>query len=117
MVALNNLLRGRAARCRKGPLKELGTKSPHRPPAAQNDDQQRRRARIGTGPRAVRDAESGEALEPGVVIYLALLWVYGLLGTRRRSCRSDKRQRRARPRRRPQDAARARSGGGLDNDF
>jgi transcriptional regulator with XRE-family HTH domain len=34
--------------------------------------------RIGTGPRAVRDAESGKA-STGVVVYAALLWAYDLL--------------------------------------
>jgi transcriptional regulator with XRE-family HTH domain len=36
--------------------------------------------RIGTGPRAVRDAESGKA-STGVAIYAALLWAYDLLGS------------------------------------
>jgi transcriptional regulator with XRE-family HTH domain len=34
--------------------------------------------RIGTGPRAVMDAEKGKP-STGVAVYLALLWVYGLL--------------------------------------
>ncbi len=34
--------------------------------------------RIGTGPRAIRDAESGKA-STGVAVYAALLWAYGLL--------------------------------------
>ena len=34
--------------------------------------------RIGTGPRAIRDAESGKA-STGVAIYAALLWAYDLL--------------------------------------
>jgi hypothetical protein len=34
--------------------------------------------KIGTGPRAVMDAEKGKA-STGVVIYAALLWTYGLL--------------------------------------
>ena len=34
--------------------------------------------RIGTGPRAVMDAEKGKS-STDVAIYLALLWVYGLL--------------------------------------
>ncbi|HEY4977609.1 MAG TPA: helix-turn-helix transcriptional regulator [Candidatus Acidoferrum sp.] len=34
--------------------------------------------RIGTGPRAVRDAESGKA-STGVAVYAALLWAYDLL--------------------------------------
>ena len=34
--------------------------------------------KIGTGPRAVRDAEKGKA-STGVGVYIALLWVYDLL--------------------------------------
>lgn len=35
--------------------------------------------KIGTGPRAVRDAEKGKPLT-GLVVYTALLWTYDLLG-------------------------------------
>ena len=35
--------------------------------------------RIGTGPRAVMDAEKGKP-STGIVAYAALLWLYGLLG-------------------------------------
>ncbi len=35
--------------------------------------------KIGTGPRAVNDAEKGKP-SSGVVVYMALLWVYDLLG-------------------------------------
>ena len=35
--------------------------------------------RIGTGVRAVRDAESGKA-STGIAVYAALLWRYDLLG-------------------------------------
>ena len=34
--------------------------------------------RIGTGPRAVTDAEKGKA-STGIVVYAALLWLYDLL--------------------------------------
>lgn len=34
--------------------------------------------KIGTGPRAVMDAEKGKA-STGVAVYTALLWLYGLL--------------------------------------
>ena len=34
--------------------------------------------RIGTGPRAVMDAEKGKA-STGIVVYTALLWLYGQL--------------------------------------
>ena len=33
--------------------------------------------KIGTGPRAVMDAEKGKA-STGIVVYAALLWLYGL---------------------------------------
>lgn len=35
-------------------------------------------ARIGTGARAVRDAEHGKA-STGIAVYVALLWLYDLL--------------------------------------
>jgi transcriptional regulator with XRE-family HTH domain len=34
--------------------------------------------RIGTGPRAVMDAEKGKA-STGILVYVALLWLYDLL--------------------------------------
>ena len=34
--------------------------------------------KIGTGPRAVADAEKGKA-STGIAIYIALLWIYDLL--------------------------------------
>ena len=34
--------------------------------------------KIGTGPRAVRDAEGGKA-STGIAVYAALLWLYDLL--------------------------------------
>jgi transcriptional regulator with XRE-family HTH domain len=36
--------------------------------------------KIGTGARAVRDAERGKR-STGIAVYAALLWVYGLLST------------------------------------
>jgi transcriptional regulator with XRE-family HTH domain len=35
--------------------------------------------KIGTGPRAIADAEKGKP-STGIAVYAALLWVYGLLG-------------------------------------
>ncbi len=35
--------------------------------------------RIGTGPRAVMDAEKGKP-STGIIVYAALLWLYDLLG-------------------------------------
>lgn len=36
--------------------------------------------KIGTGPRAVMDAEKGK-LSTGIAVYTALLWTYDLLGS------------------------------------
>jgi transcriptional regulator with XRE-family HTH domain len=36
-------------------------------------------AKIGTGPRAVSDAEQGK-ITSGIAVYTALLWTYDLLG-------------------------------------
>lgn len=36
-------------------------------------------AKIGTGPRAVSDAEQGK-ITTGIAVYTALLWTYDLLG-------------------------------------
>ena len=36
--------------------------------------------KIGTGPRAVSDAEKGK-ISTGIAVYTALLWVYDLLGS------------------------------------
>jgi transcriptional regulator with XRE-family HTH domain len=71
--------------------------------------------KIGTGRRAVMDAENGKA-STGIAIYVALLWVYGLLAPFEEladplkdeegialASRSEKR--------------RARKSGELDNDF
>lgn len=35
--------------------------------------------KIGTGPRAVMDAEKGK-ISTGIAVYIALLWTYDLLG-------------------------------------
>ena len=72
-------------------------------------------ARIGTGPRAVMDAEKGKA-STGIVFYAGLLWLYDLLqpfediadplkdpeGLSLQSAR---------------ERTRVRKSGGLDNDF
>ena len=71
--------------------------------------------RIGTGVRAVRDAESGKA-STGVGVYAALLWAYDLL---------DPLDQLADPLKDKEGLAlaaarvskRARKSGGLDNDF
>jgi len=71
--------------------------------------------KIGTGPRAVSDAEKGK-ISTGIAVYTALLWVYDLLepmsdlaspalDEEGLSLSSSK------------DRARARAREGLDNDF
>ena len=71
--------------------------------------------RIGTGVRAVRDAEQGKP-GTGVAVYAALLWAYGLLEpmgeladplTDREGLALEG----------PTRRRRARAGQGLDNDF
>jgi transcriptional regulator with XRE-family HTH domain len=71
--------------------------------------------KIGTGPRAVSDAEKGK-VSTGIAVYIALLWAYDLLGQMSEvadpafdeeglSLSLSK------------DRTRARAKGGLDNDF
>lgn len=73
--------------------------------------------RIGTGPRAVFDAERGKPTT-GIVVYAALLWAYDLLGhldevaEPSRDAEGMQRSRRAERAR-----ARHRAKGELDNDF
>ncbi|MGY4319479.1 hypothetical protein [Bradyrhizobium sp. JR3.5] len=52
-------------------------------------------SRIGTGLRAVMDAEKGKA-STGIVVYAGLLWLYDMLQPPRRTCGSVQRQRRNR---------------------
>ena len=71
--------------------------------------------KIGTGPRAVADAEKGKPTT-GAVVYIALLWAYDLYGQfdsiadpaldKEGLARADSRQR-----------ARTRESEALDNDF
>src|SRR5688500_9883349 len=72
--------------------------------------------KIGTGPRAVADAEKGKP-STGIAVYVALLWAYDLLGALADVADPTKdeegmalslRQGRTRARR---------SSGGMDNDF
>lgn len=71
--------------------------------------------RIGTGPRAVRDAESGKP-STGVAVYMALLWVYGLLAPVE-DLADLARDKEGLAREAAKAPARARKGGALDNDF
>lgn len=73
--------------------------------------------RIGTGPRAVLDAEKGKPTT-GIVVYAALLWVYDLIGqldevaAASRDAEGLQLARHSERRR-----ARERGTGGLDHDF
>ena len=71
--------------------------------------------KIGTGPRAVMDAEKGKP-STGIAVFAALLWAYDLLGpfdaladplSDREGLALD----------RSSGRVRARSGKGIDNDF
>lgn len=71
--------------------------------------------KIGTGPRAVSDAEKGKP-STGIAVYVALLWAFDLHGTlfELADPRKDKEgQALALSKQR----ARARSGGEMDDDF
>jgi transcriptional regulator with XRE-family HTH domain len=71
--------------------------------------------KIGTGPRAVSDAERGKP-STSVAVYAALLWVYDLLGAFEDLANplKDEQGLILASRR---DRVRARKGRGLDNDF
>ena len=62
--------------------------------------------KIGTGVRAVRDAESGKA-STGIAVYAALLWLYDLLGPMEELADPQKDKGRPRPRGRQGKPARA----------
>jgi transcriptional regulator with XRE-family HTH domain len=71
--------------------------------------------KIGTGSRAIGDAEKGKP-STSIAIYAALLWTFDLLGNLKEAADPGKDEAgkilaRAKRRRR------ARSGGGLNNDF
>lgn len=71
--------------------------------------------KIGTGPRAVRDAENGKATT-GIVVYTALLWAYDLI-TQLDEVALPIKDKEGQTRSRLDERSRASSGGGLDNDF
>jgi transcriptional regulator with XRE-family HTH domain len=71
--------------------------------------------RIGTGPRAVMDAEKGKP-SSGIAIYLALLWVYGLLAPVG-DLADPMKDKEGRARESATQRVRARKSGALDNDF
>lgn len=71
--------------------------------------------KIGTGPRAVRDAERGKA-STGIGVYVALLWAYDLLsplGEVANPTQDEQGLTLATAK----EKIRARKGAGLDNDF
>jgi transcriptional regulator with XRE-family HTH domain len=72
-------------------------------------------ARIGTGPRAVFDAERGKP-STGIVVYAALLWLYGLLAPFDELA-DPATDRQGLARESAKARTRARKGGGLDSDF
>jgi transcriptional regulator with XRE-family HTH domain len=71
--------------------------------------------KIGTGPRAVMDAEKGKA-STSVGVYTALLWVYDLLQSFDELANPIKDQQGLKLAA-AREKTRVRSGGGLDNDF
>ena len=71
--------------------------------------------KIGTGPRAVMDAEKGK-LATGTVVYTALLWAYDLLRPFQELA-DPQADSEGLALERMAGRERARTGGGLDNDF
>jgi len=71
--------------------------------------------KIGTGPRAVMDAEKGKP-STGVAVYTALLWTYDLLGPFA-DLADPARDQEGMALERASGRVRARSAGDLDNDF
>ncbi len=71
--------------------------------------------RIGTGVRAVMDAEKGKP-STGIVVYAALLWLYGLMDPIGELAEPT-RDKEGLSREGAKARARARKDGGLDNDF
>lgn len=71
--------------------------------------------RIGTGPRAVMDAEKGKA-SSGIVVYAALLWLYDLLSPLE-DIADPSRDKEGLALEATKGRTRVRKSGGLDNDF
>ena len=71
--------------------------------------------KIGTGIRAVRDAESGKA-STGIGVYTALLWLYDLLQPFE-DLADPLKDREGLALAGAKESQRARKSGGLDNDF
>ena len=71
--------------------------------------------RIGTGPRAVMDAEKGKS-STGIAVYSALLWLYNQLGALA-EVGDPSRDKEGLSLMAAKQRQRARKSGGLDNDF
>jgi|ERR1017187_3830382 transcriptional regulator with XRE-family HTH domain len=71
--------------------------------------------RIGTGPRAVMDAEKGKP-STGIVVYAGLLWLYNLL-TSFEDLADPLKDQEGLSRLSAKERTRVRKSGGLDNDF
>jgi hypothetical protein len=71
--------------------------------------------KIGTGPRAIRDAEKGKA-STGIGVYVALLWVYDLLSPFKEVA-NPALDEHGLTLAAAKENTRARKGAGLDNDF
>jgi transcriptional regulator with XRE-family HTH domain len=71
--------------------------------------------RIGTGPRAVMDAEKGKA-STGIVVYAGLLWLYDLLGPLE-DLADPLKDKEGLLLQSAKGNVRVRKSGGLDNDF
>ena len=71
--------------------------------------------KIGTGPRAVSDAEKGK-VSTGIAVYIALLWAYDLQG-QMSEVADPAFDEEGLSLSLPKDRARARAKEGLDNDF
>jgi transcriptional regulator with XRE-family HTH domain len=71
--------------------------------------------KIGTGPRAVSDAEKGK-VSTGIVVYIALLWIYDLLD-QIRGIADPALDEEGMNLSLSKERTRARAKGGLDNEF
>lgn len=71
--------------------------------------------KIGTGPRAVMDAEKGKP-STGIAVYSALLWLYGL-DRPLEDLASPAKDEQGLAFLSAEEKKRVRKGGGLDNDF
>ena len=71
--------------------------------------------KIGTNRRVIADAENGKPTT-GIAIYAALLWAYGLL-SQLDDVATPERDREGQALSNRRERTRARTGGGLDDDF